>query len=132
MNAQIQHQDDFTNRMCENQDCNKEFDLKDPHYYDEEQGVCYCCKECFESESESETETTYPCANCGCDGMYEPDDTCSRCILRPYKMKAKLNESCKSFKRWTNKCDMCDAKTSNTLIDAGYNAFCPDCFYLIS
>lgn len=39
-------QDDFTNRMCENPECKKEFDLADPHYYDEDQGVCYCCEEC--------------------------------------------------------------------------------------
>ena len=39
-------QDNFTNRMCENPECNKEFDLADPHYYDEDQGVCYCCEEC--------------------------------------------------------------------------------------
>jgi hypothetical protein len=43
-------QDDFTNRMCENDKCKKEFDLTEPHYYDEEQGVCYCCKECFEED----------------------------------------------------------------------------------
>jgi hypothetical protein len=39
-------QDDFTSRMCENPECKKEFDLADPHYYDEDQGVCYCCEEC--------------------------------------------------------------------------------------
>jgi len=42
-------QDDFTNRMCENPACNKEFDLSDPHYYDEEQSVCYCCEECYKN-----------------------------------------------------------------------------------
>jgi hypothetical protein len=45
-------QDDFTNRMCENRKCKKEFDLTEPHYYDEEDDVCYCCKECFEEEEE--------------------------------------------------------------------------------
>jgi hypothetical protein len=44
-------QDDFTNRMCENGKCNKEFDLTEPHYYDEEQCVCYCCKECFDEDA---------------------------------------------------------------------------------
>lgn len=41
-------QDDFTERICEN--CNKEFDLKDDHYYDEENSCCYCSKECYETE----------------------------------------------------------------------------------
>jgi hypothetical protein len=45
-------QDKFTNRMCENDKCKKEFDLTEPHYYDEEQGVCYCCKECLEEEED--------------------------------------------------------------------------------
>jgi hypothetical protein len=45
-------QDDFTERICENRKCKKEFHLTEPHYYDEEEGVCYCCKECFEDEEE--------------------------------------------------------------------------------
>jgi hypothetical protein len=45
-------QDDFTDRICENHKCKKEFDLTEPHYYDEEDDVCYCCKECFEEEKE--------------------------------------------------------------------------------
>jgi hypothetical protein len=38
-------QDDFTNRMCGN--CDKEFDLSDPHHYDEEIGECYCSEKCL-------------------------------------------------------------------------------------
>lgn len=47
-------QDDFTNRVCEN--CSKEFDLSDPHYYDGEQGVCYCSEECYIKCSGEEEE----------------------------------------------------------------------------
>ena len=48
----IEDQDDFTNRICENPACNNEFDLSDPHYYDEEESVCYCCEECYKNEDE--------------------------------------------------------------------------------
>ena len=41
-------QDDFTERICEN--CSKEFDLKDDHYYDEENSCCYCSKECYDKK----------------------------------------------------------------------------------
>jgi hypothetical protein len=47
-------QDNFTNRQCENRECNNEFDLADPHYYDEEQSVCYCCEECYKIEQARE------------------------------------------------------------------------------
>ena len=43
----IEDQDDFTNRCCGWSDCNKDFDLADPHYYDEESSDCYCSEECF-------------------------------------------------------------------------------------
>ena len=39
-------QDNFTERICENDDCRKEFHTYEPHYYDEEEGVCYCCVDC--------------------------------------------------------------------------------------
>ena len=38
-------QDDFTNRTCGY--CDVGFELDDPHYYDEEEGECYCNEECF-------------------------------------------------------------------------------------
>jgi hypothetical protein len=41
-----EYQDDFTERICENDNCRKEFHTYEPHYYDEEEEVCYCCKEC--------------------------------------------------------------------------------------
>jgi hypothetical protein len=43
----LHDQDHFTNRMCENEKCDKEFDLSSPHYYDEDDGVCYCCEDCY-------------------------------------------------------------------------------------
>jgi len=43
-------QDDFTNRMCGF--CGEEFDLGDPHYYDEEESECYCSEVCFRKEKE--------------------------------------------------------------------------------
>jgi hypothetical protein len=44
-------QDDFTNRLCGYYpNCQNEFDLADPHYYDEEMGECFCCEECFKKE----------------------------------------------------------------------------------
>jgi hypothetical protein len=46
-------QDDFTNRICGF--CNKDFDLKDPHYYDEENGECYCNEDCYNADN-GETE----------------------------------------------------------------------------
>ena len=47
-------QDDFTNRMCEF--CGEGFDLSDPHYYDEEDSVCYCSEVCFRKEKEGGSE----------------------------------------------------------------------------
>jgi hypothetical protein len=47
-------QDNFTNRICGY--CGKDFDLKDPHYYNEEVGECYCNEECYKKETEIETE----------------------------------------------------------------------------
>ena len=52
-------QDDFTNRVCGF--CNEGFDLSDSHYYDEEEGECYCSEDCFRKEKarwddESETD----------------------------------------------------------------------------
>lgn len=44
---ECEDQDNFTNRMCENENCKKEFDVSEPHYYDEENGVCYCCEDCY-------------------------------------------------------------------------------------
>jgi hypothetical protein len=59
-----QDQDEFTNRSCEY--CSTSFDLKDPHYYDEENGVCYCNEECFEMEQgTTENARNKPC-ECGC------------------------------------------------------------------
>ena len=47
---EMEDQDDFTNRICGNYDnCKNEFDTADPHYYDEEEGECYCSEECFKS-----------------------------------------------------------------------------------
>jgi hypothetical protein len=43
-------QDNFTNRVCGWHECRKDFDLFDPHYYDEEMGECFCCEECFKKE----------------------------------------------------------------------------------
>jgi hypothetical protein len=43
-------QDDFTNRICEW--CHLDFDLADPHYYDEEGNCCYCSEECFKKEQD--------------------------------------------------------------------------------
>ncbi len=45
--AASENQDNFTERICENDNCKKEFHTYEPHYYDEETGVCYCCVECF-------------------------------------------------------------------------------------
>ncbi len=47
---EIQDQDDFTNRDCQN--CGKGFDLADPHYYDEENGECFCDEDCFKKYEE--------------------------------------------------------------------------------
>ena len=47
-------QDDFTNRMCENNKCKIEFDVSEPHFYDEEEGVCYCNESCYNRHMESE------------------------------------------------------------------------------
>jgi len=44
-------QDNFTHRQCEYRECNNGFDLADPHYYDEDQGVCYCCEECYKNDN---------------------------------------------------------------------------------
>ena len=44
--AASENQDNFTERICENDDCRKEFHTYEPHYYDEEEGVCYCCVDC--------------------------------------------------------------------------------------
>ena len=46
----MSNQDDFTNRICGH--CSKGFVLEDPHYYDEEQGECYCDEECYKKENE--------------------------------------------------------------------------------
>jgi hypothetical protein len=45
--------------MCENRKCKKEFDLTEPHYYDEEQEVCYCCKECFDEDENYNDDWEY-------------------------------------------------------------------------
>jgi len=45
-----QDQDEFTNRTCGY--CDTSFDLKDPHYYDEEGGDCYCNEDCFKQTVE--------------------------------------------------------------------------------
>ena len=34
-----------------------------------------------ESEEESDDEGEFTCSECGCDGMYTPDDTCSKCLI---------------------------------------------------
>jgi hypothetical protein len=43
-------QDDFEDRMCEL--CDNQFTLKDPHYYDEENAICYCSEDCFKADQE--------------------------------------------------------------------------------
>jgi len=44
-------QDNFTNRVCGYYpECGEGFHLSDPHYYDEEEGQCYCSEECFKKE----------------------------------------------------------------------------------
>ena len=48
-------QDNFTNRICEN--CSKGFDVSDPHYYDEEQGVCYCSEKCYKIDTAVVSDT---------------------------------------------------------------------------
>jgi len=73
----IEDQDDFTNRMCENHKCKKEFDLTEPHYYDEEDDVCYCCKECFEEEEEEEHDTK--CEKCQQPTVDIEDRLCHCC-----------------------------------------------------
>jgi len=63
---EIEDQDDFTNRSCGWRDCNKDFDLADPHYYDEESSDCYCSEECFKKyQDESESEDEECCDECG-------------------------------------------------------------------
>jgi hypothetical protein len=49
-----EEQDDFTERMCEY--CHKEFDLTDPHHYDEEKGICYCSEECYDKMEQEDNE----------------------------------------------------------------------------
>jgi hypothetical protein len=34
-----------------------------------------------DSEEESDDEGEFTCYECGCDGMYAPDDTCSKCLI---------------------------------------------------
>ena len=59
------------------------------------------------------------CDTCGRLGMYCEGETCSSCYMMPYKIKLEC--------RFTNKCDCCNAKMANTLVDAGYYNFCGDC-----
>lgn len=47
-----------------------------------------------EEESDDEDdEGEYTCAECGCEGMYDPEDICSDCIIRPYKQKNLCEET---------------------------------------
>jgi hypothetical protein len=53
-------QDDFTNRVCGA--CGEGFDLADPHYYDEEEGECYCNEKCFKESNDD----NFTCDKCNC------------------------------------------------------------------
>ena len=62
-------QDNFTNRVCGYYpECGKDFDLADPHYYDEDEGECYCCEECFKKEQNrfAEQDRCEDAPECGC------------------------------------------------------------------
>jgi hypothetical protein len=67
-------QDNFTNRVCGWHECRKDFDLFDPHYYDEEMGECFCCEECFKKEQNRFAKD---------DDSEVSEDTCE-CCGRPY------------------------------------------------
>jgi hypothetical protein len=43
-----------TTRVCEDATCGKEFSMYDPHYYDDDQCLCYCCEECYKNDSKDE------------------------------------------------------------------------------
>ena len=47
-------QDDFTNRTCGYVKCQKDFELDDPHYYDSDEGECYCNEYCFKAQEDYE------------------------------------------------------------------------------
>jgi len=47
-------QDDFTNRTCGYVKCQKDFELDDPHYYDSDEGECYCTEDCFKAQVDYE------------------------------------------------------------------------------
>lgn len=49
-----------------------------------------------ESNMDYDAETTYPCVGCGCEGMYDPDDICSNCII------AKNNSKCRTCGYYKN------------------------------
>ena len=41
-----------------------------------------------QEEEDSDEEEQYTCAECGCEGMNDPEDLCSDCIMRPIRKKA--------------------------------------------
>ena len=61
------------------------------------------------------------CDTCGILGMYTEGETCSKCIMMPYKIA-------KTGSRVSYKCDCCDNKTCATRIDAGNYNFCVECY----
>lgn len=61
------------------------------------------------------------CDTCGKLGMYCEGETCSSCIMMPYKIA-------KAGSRVCYKCDACDNKTCATRVDAGDYNFCVECY----
>lgn len=61
-----------TTRVCEDATCGKEFSMYDPHYYDDDQCLCYCCEECYKNDSKDEEEETPTCGFCGRDAGHSP------------------------------------------------------------
>ena len=75
-----ENQDDFTERMCEY--CHKEFDLTDPHYYDNEKGICYCSKECYDKENDDGSDEISVASDIDDIDIYRY--ICKHCHLRFY------------------------------------------------
>ncbi len=63
--------------------CGEKFYWRMLNYSSDDKGTLYC-DDCM---PESDDEGEFKCSGCGCDGMYSPDDTCSKCLIKSYARK---------------------------------------------